>query len=286
MDYKNPSSLISVHELSKNLMTPNLRVIDATSYLPGMSDISAYDNYKTSHIPGAVFFDIDKIADTDSELPHMLPNSEEFCQKVSMLGVNDGDRIIVYDQNGGFMSACRVWWMFKYFGFDQIAVLNGGFLEWLAANLPIESIEKKVNHGNISSQQPLNLVCNFLNMLENCQSKTHQVIDARSSGRFLGEQDEPRPGLRKGHIPGSINIPYIELMKPNENFMFKTADELTSIVSASGIYTSKPIIATCGSGITACVIAFSLHLIGFDDCKIYDGSWVEWGSNKDAPIAT
>ena len=286
MNYAEPNSLEDAQGLLKDLTDNNLRIIDGTSYLPGMSDRTPYEDFKDSHIPGAVYFDIDRIADENNVLPHMLPSPETFSLEVGKLGISLDNRIVIYDRNGGYMAACRVWWMLRLFGFRQIAVLNGGFPAWLEADLPVESGDANIHQQPNEVVKDSALVRSFEYMLSNIETKNELVVDARSEGRFSGNEDEPRPGLSRGHIPGSINLPFSKLMNPGRNFEFRYSDEIIQTFLDHGLEADKPVITTCGSGVTACVIAFAMHLVGYKNCSVYDGSWAEWGSNHNAPIET
>ena len=283
MEYANPEALVSTEWLAEHLDAPDVRVVDATWYLPNDGRVGR-ETHDEAHIPGAVFFDIDDIADTDSELPHMLPSPEKFSSRVRKLGLGDGNKIVVYDANGGFMAACRVWWMFRVFGHEDVCVLNGGLAKWLAEGRPTDDMEARPQERHFTARQNNFLVRSVDQVMANCETAKDQVIDARSAGRFAGTEDEPRPGQRKGHIPGSASIPVQNFMDMQNHAQFRPADEIRAAIDAAGIDPKAPIVASCGSGVTACVIAMGLYLVGNKDAAVYDGSWTEWGGRPDTPI--
>ncbi len=283
MAYKNQSAIVDTDWLARHLDAPDVRIVDATFYLPG-DERDAREEYGFRHIPGAVYFDINDIADTDIDLPHMLPSPEKFSSKVRKLGLGDGNRIVVYDSSGGFMAACRVWWMFRLHGHADVAVLNGGLPKWGKEKRPVNDSDVTPRERHLSVRTNNMLVKNFDQMMANLKSQKFQVVDARSPGRFDGIDHEPRPTEKRGHIPGSINLPFVELLNPKDNFTFKSSAEIKAAFDAAGIDLSKPIITSCGSGVTAAVVTFALHLIGREDVPVYDGSWAEWGNHPDTPV--
>ena len=283
MDYTHPESLVSTDWLAQHLNDANVRVVDATYHLPH-ADRDAYEEYTYRHIPGAAYFPIDEIADLSVILPHMLSDADKFAAEVGKMGIDNNTHVIAYDCNGGYMAAMRAWWMFRAFGHTRISVLDGGMQKWTGDKHPVEDGEIIPEAKTFTAIKNPALVRDRNAMLANIESKAEQVIDARSSGRFQGIDHEPRPTERMGHIPGSINLPFPELMKPREFFVMQPADVIQSTLEKSGVDLNRPITVSCGSGVTACVVAFAAHLIGRDDVAIYDGSWAEWGNDADVPI--
>lgn len=280
--YAHPESLVSTEWLARNLSQPDLRIVDATYYLP-MQNKNAKAEYLERHIPGAIFFDLDDISDSTSTLPHMLPPPEKFASRVRKLGIGDGNRIVVYDAQG-MMSAARVWWMFRIFGAREIAILDGGLPKWLAEGRPVEDGQVTLQERHFTARLDNTQVRGKDQVKRNIDSKREQVLDARTAGRFHATEPEIWPGRRSGHIPGSHNLPYGQLLKPD--MTFKDADAMRALYERAGIDLKKPVVTSCGSGITACVLAFGLHLIGHRDIAVYDGSWAEWGLPGDTPVAT
>jgi thiosulfate/3-mercaptopyruvate sulfurtransferase len=280
--YAHPESLVSTEWLARNLSQPDLRIVDATYYLP-MQNKNAKAEYLERHIPGAIFFDIDDISDSTSPLPHMLPPPEKFASRMRKLGIGDGNRIVVYDAQG-MMSAARVWWMFRIFGAREVAILDGGLPKWLAEGRPVDDGQVTLQERHFTVRLDNTQVRSKDQITRNLDSKREQVLDARTAGRFHATEPEVWPGRRSGHIPGAYNLPYGQLLKPD--MTFKDADTLRGLYEKSGIDLKKPVVTSCGSGITACVLAFGLHLIGHRDVAVYDGSWAEWGLPGDTPVAT
>ena len=283
MSYANPDALVSTEWLAGHLDAPDVHVVDGSWYLPAMGR-NAKAEYAEAHIPGAVYFDIDEIADTENPLPHMLPSPEKFSSRVRKLGLGDGVRIVVYDGMGLF-SAARVWWMFRYFGHEDVAVLDGGLPKWVAEDRPLESLEPMPRDRHFTARVNGLLVRDFDQVKANIESGREQVLDARSPGRYAGSEPEPRAELRGGRIPGSVNLPYGDLVDPERGTMLP-ADELRRKYEASGIDLGRPVITTCGSGVTASALTLGLYLLGHRDVAVYDGSWTEWGGRDDAPIET
>lgn len=280
--YAHPESLVSTAWLAANLTQPDLRIVDATYYLP-MQNKNAKAEYLERHITGAIFFDLDDISDSTSTLPHMLPPPEKFASRVRKLGIGDGNRIVVYDAQG-MMSAARVWWMFRIFGAREVAILDGGLPKWLAEGRPVEDGQVTLQERHFTARLDNTQVRGKDQVKRNIDSKREQVLDARTAGRFHATEPEIWPGRRSGHIPGSHNLPYGQLLKPD--MTFKDADAMRALYERAGIDLKKPVVTSCGSGITACVLAFGLHLIGHRDIAVYDGSWAEWGLPGDTPVAT
>ena len=283
MNFKNPNALVSCAWLEAHLNDADLRIIDATYHLPH-ADRDAYEEWTFRHIPGAVHFDIDKIANTSSGLPHMLPNEATFADALSQLGISNEHKIVVYDANGGYMAACRVWWMLRTFGYMNAAVLDGGLVRWGKERRPLEHDEPIIRPAKFTAAFNPTLVKSKADMLANLTSGNFQVIDARNEGRFKGVDHEPRPTERRGHIPGSLNVPFTLLTPPSHDFTFQNPIEIAEILDAEGVDMTKPTIATCGSGVTACVVAFALYLLGKEDVAVYDGSWAEWGDDPTVPV--
>ena len=283
MTYANPDALVSTEWLAAHLEAPDVRVVDASRPLT-TEDRDARAAYEARHIPGAVFFDIDEIADSENPLPHMLPSPEKFASLVSRLGLGDGHRIIAYDR-AGLYSAGRAWWMFRVFGHDDIAVLDGGLPKWLREGRPTESGKSMPGERKFTSSMNTLLVRDLDHMKENLESRREQVLDSRPAGRFAGTEPEPRPGLRSGHIPGSLNLPYTDILDPDTGTV-RSADALRARVTEAGIDLDKPVITTCGTGVTAAALALALYLLGHGDAAVYDGSWTEWGGRDDTPVET
>jgi thiosulfate/3-mercaptopyruvate sulfurtransferase len=267
--------IISAGWLKTHLEAPDVRVLDATWFMPGSRQTGrqAYDSH---HIPGARYFDIDTIADTDNPLPHMLPSPEKFASHARRLGLGDGHRIICYDQNG-LVASARVWWMFRVMGHEDVAVLDGGFDAWRAEGGAVEDLPPISQPDRHFTPRPRrDLVRDLEQMKQISTTGSMQIVDARAAPRFRGEVDEPRPGLQKGHIPGSINLPYANLLTADG--AFRPEAELASIFAAAGVDLAHPIVNTCGSGVTAAILALGQAIAGHDDAAVYDASWCEWGA--------
>ncbi len=281
--YTNPDALVSTEWLAEHINAPDVRVVDASFYLPA-ENRNARQEYEDCHIPGAVFFDIDEICDTDSDLPHMLPSPEKFSSRVRRLGLGDGNRIVVYD-GWGIRSAPRVWWMFRAFGHGDVAVLDGGLPKWREEGRAVSDMPPVPRERHFTARLNTTMVRDYSHVLRNIDRKKEQVLDARSAGRFSGSDPEPRPGMRGGHIPGSVNLPYTDLLRKEDRTMLD-ADGLRAALAGIGFDSHRPVVTTCGSGVTASVIALALHLLGHREVAVYDGSWSEWGMREDAPIET
>ena len=283
MPYAHPEALVGTDWLAAHLGDPQVRVVDASFKLPGITP-TAREDYDRAHIPGAVFFDIDDVCEPGTPLPHMIPSPDLFARKIGALGIGDGDRIVVYD-SAGLSSAGRAWWMLRMFGHPNVALLDGGLAKWCAEGRPLDTAVPTPQPRHFTARFDPSLVRSRRAMLENLATPREQVVDARAAGRFDGTAPEPRPGMRSGHIPGSRNVPY-ELVTDPRTRQLKSADELTQLFRDAGVALDRPIVTSCGSGVTACALAFALHLIGHPGAAVYDGSWSEWGLPGDTPIET
>jgi len=272
-------SLVTTDWLDAELGAPDVRVIDATIFLPGAGR-DARAEHDAAHIPGAVFFDIEEVSDRDSPLPHMLPPVHKFASRMQSLGLGDGNRFIVYD-NSPLHSAARVWWMLKIFGAHHVALLDGGLEKWKAEGRPLESGAQPRRHGHFTPLFDSGAVVDKAQMLA---LAGHDIVDARPAARFAGEAPDPRPGVASGHIPGSRNAPQSEFFKPDNSW--KQGDALRAVFDVAGVDLARPMVTTCGSGVTAAVILFGAHLLGKQDVRLYDGSWSEWGADPGTPKAT
>ncbi|HVV32659.1 MAG TPA: 3-mercaptopyruvate sulfurtransferase [Vitreimonas sp.] len=276
--------LVSCAWLAERLDAPDIRVVDATWFMPA-DPRDAKALFAERRIPGAIFFDIDEIADTSVDLPHMLPSPEKFASRMKARGIGDGTRVIVYDNHGVF-SAPRVWWTFRVMGHEDVAVLDGGFPAWERGGYPIETGQPQTRmerHFTPRMRSDLVKSLDDVRRILDSGGKT-PIFDARPGPRFRAETPEPRAGLRGGHMPGAINTPSGELV--DANGFLKSADELKKIFAMSGADPSKPAVCTCGSGLTAAIIALALARTGKWDASVYDGSWTEWGGHADTPVVT
>lgn len=275
--------LVTTEWLTSELGKPDLVVFDATKYLPNESK-DGRTEFRAAHIPGARYFDIDEVADPDTDLPHMVPTPGRFAKLMSAMGVGNGARVVFYDQKG-LASAARGWWLMGLFGHDAAAVLDGGLPSWRSKGQPLES-------GDPAAPVPATFRPDFRPMrlrgigdvLANVKTRAELILDARAAGRFTGELPEPRAGMRSGHIPGSANLPYTELL--SEAGTFHTPDVLRARFATAGADGSRPLVTSCGSGVTACILTLGLRLAGLPEGAVYDGSWTEWGGRADTPVET
>ncbi|WP_397542846.1 3-mercaptopyruvate sulfurtransferase [Roseovarius salis] len=282
MAQDDPKTLVSTEWLAAHLSDPDLRVLDGTWFMPDEGR-DARAEYARAHIPGARFFDIDDISDSRSDLPHMAPPVEKFMSRMRAMGVGDGHHVVVYDAHGMF-SAARVWWLFRLMGKDTVAVLDGGLPKWVAEGRPVEDMAPIMRDRHITARRQNHLVKDVTQVAAASKLRDYEILDARSPGRFRGEEAEPRPGLRAGHVPGSRNVHYRDLL--NADGTMKSPDDLRRVLEESGADLDKPVITTCGSGVTAAIINLALERIGKTDHALYDGSWAEWGAYPTVPVAT
>ncbi|WP_088348926.1 MULTISPECIES: 3-mercaptopyruvate sulfurtransferase [Rhodomicrobium] len=274
--------LVETDWLAEHLDAPGIVILDASFHLPG-SGRDAAAEFRDAHIPGAVFFDIEEISDSSSPLPHMLPPPEKFASRVRKMGIGDGMRIVIYDSTN-MSGAARAWWMFRVMGAKDVVVLNGGLAKWRAEDRTLQSGEaRRRTERHFTARVNSGLVRDINDMTQLLDSRAMQIVDARAAARFAGTGVEPRPVPRLGHIPGSRNVPFTSLL--SENGTLRSPEEIAEIFAASGVDVSKPVVASCGSGVTACVLALGLARVGNETAAVYDGSWVEW-SESDRPIET
>ena len=273
----------TVAALASSLDDKQTVVLDASYYLAAVKR-DAHAEYRAEHIPGAVYFDIDALSDPGTSLPHMLLPPDQFAAAMSRLGVGDADRIVVYDTSGTNFSAARAWWMFKIYGHDDVAVLDGGLAAWKRAGRAVESGEVTRPQAHFTPHYRRELVRTLDDVRHAIDDRTAQVVDARSAGRFAGTEPEPRAGLRGGHMPGSRNVPYATFTGPDGLLLDRAG--LEARFREAGVDVSKPVIASCGSGVTACTILLALDVLGHQDHSLYDGSWTEWGGRTDTAVDT
>jgi thiosulfate/3-mercaptopyruvate sulfurtransferase len=276
-------ALVSTEWLDARLGGPGLRVVDGSWYLPASGRDPAAE-YVAGHIPGAVFFDLDATSDAASPLPHMLPDADSFARRMSGLGLSDTDDLVVYDGSGTNLSAARVWWTFRVSGHDRAAVLDGGMVKWRREGRPLEAGTAAAAPGRFTARLDRLSVRDLAAVRANLETGAEQVVDMRSAGRFAGTSPEPRAGLRGGHVPGSVNLPFDELVSGDGTLLPR--DVLRRRLALAGIDPARPIIATCGSGTSACALVHALHVLGNDRVALYDGAWTEWGGRDDTPVAT
>ncbi len=272
---------VSTAWLADNLTVPILVIVDGTFFMPDEGR-DAHQEYLAGHIPGAVSFDIDKIADLSSELPHMLPDAPFFEAKMAALGIAEDMQIIVYDQPG-LLGAARVWWTLRVFGAQRVKILEGGLAAWKAEGRALETGPVERPFAKFVARLETDMVADAQKVLAASKNKSPQIVDARQAARFRGETVEPRPGVRSGHIPGSLNVPYRDLLDDGK---LKGPQEIKQAFVQAGVDLAQPVITTCGSGVTAAILLLALESIGKKGVVLYDGSWTEWGARPDLPIAT
>ena len=275
--------LVSTEWLAAHLGDAKVKVLDATFKLPGILPLPK-DDYLAAHIPGAVYFDVDAVSDHENPLPHMFPSAAQFGRDAGALGVGNADTVVVYDA-GGWVAAPRVWWMLLCYGHRDVRILNGGLKKWRAESRTVEAGEVTAKPATFNANYDMGRVRSIEQMIANVASRAEQVIDARTGDRFEGRVPEPRPGIRAGHIPGALNLPYNNLFDAATGAM-KPLEDLRKAFDGAGVDTTKPIVTSCGSGVSAAVLTLALYRIGVEDTALYDGSWSEWGKSDGPPIAT
>jgi thiosulfate/3-mercaptopyruvate sulfurtransferase len=278
-----PTGLVSTEWLAEHLGRAGLRVLDASWYLPS-SGRDPRAEYAAGHIPGALFFDLDAVSDPATPLPHMLPHADAFARAMTELGLRDEDDLVVYDGSGANLSAARAWWMFRVFGHPAVAMLDGGLGKWRGEGRTLEPGTVALPPGRFTAQLDRAAVRELGDIRANLDTQRELVVDMRPAGRFAGADPEPRPGLRGGHIPGSRSLPHGELVAPDGTLL--PPDALRRRLAAAGVDLTRPIVATCGSGTSACTLIHALHLLGHDQASLYDGAWTEWGGRGDTPVIT
>jgi thiosulfate/3-mercaptopyruvate sulfurtransferase len=275
--------LVSTDWLAARIDDPRVRIIDASFKLPGVLPLPE-DDYLAAHLPGAVFFDVDHIADPNDKRPHMYPDAAQFARDVAALGISNGDTVVAYD-SGGWVAAPRAWWMLLSFGHANVKVLDGGLKKWLREGRPTHSGKVTAKPGKFQARLDSSYLRSQQQLVGNLKTGAEQLIDARPRPRFEGSVAEPRPGLRGGHIPGSRNVPYAELFDAETGAM-KPLEQLRRIFDGAGVDLTKPIVTTCGSGVSALVLTLALYRLGVRGSALYDGSWSEWGLPDGPPVAT
>ncbi len=271
--------LKSTDWLAEHLRDGDVVAVDASYFLPTQKR-DGHAEYRSGHIPGAVFFDIEAVSDHSTDLPHMLPGAIQFGEAVGALGIGDGDTVVVYDCQGLY-SAARVWWTFRLFGAKNVFILDGGLPKWKAKGRPVESGETKRPPKQFHAEMDIGPVAMLADVRMALTDRSTQIVDARSAERFAGKAPEPRPGLRSGHMPGSFNVPFQEVL---ENGRLASREQIEAAFTSAGVELDKPIITSCGSGVTAAILTLALESIGKKDLRLYDGSWSEWGSRPDVPV--
>ncbi|SES28916.1 thiosulfate/3-mercaptopyruvate sulfurtransferase [Tranquillimonas rosea] len=279
---EDPTTLVSTDWLSQHLNDPDLRIIDGSWYLPDAGRDPRVE-YEAAHIPGARFVDLDELSDNRSDLPHMAPPPEKFMSRMRALGIGDGHQVVIYD-GAGMFSAARFWWLFRLMGKTDVAVLDGGLPKWRAEDRPVEDLPPVVRDRHMTAVRQNHLVRDVTQVAAAAKLGEPQIVDARSPARFRGDEPEPRPGMRAGHIPGSANLHYAVLL--NGDGTMKSPDDLRAAFKTAGIDLERPVVTTCGSGVTAAILSLALERLGHRDHALYDGSWSEWGMYSDLEVAT
>ncbi len=282
MEYINADSLVDTAWVETHLDDPNVRILDGSWHLPATGR-DGHAEYTASHIPGAVHFDINAVSDKTSALPHMLPTANEFADAVSAMGISNEHRVVVYDADGLF-SAPRVWWMFRVFGHDNVALMSGGYRKWSGEGRQITAEPSSPAPAKFAATFNAHMVRSLDQISRFVDDQSETVLDARAADRFAGGSPEARPGVEAGHIPGSSNLPYGRIVDSGTG-MFQDAETLAEVFKAANLDAGKPIATTCGSGVSACILGLGLHLMGNDNWSVYDGSWTEWGGRDDTPKA-
>ncbi len=278
-----PVPLVSTEWLAAHADEPHVKIVDATMFLPNAGR-DARAEYEAAHIPGALFADLGWLSDASAPFPHTLPNAELFAERIGALGIGSEDAVIVYDTSGQNFSAPRLWWMLRTFGHERVAVLDGGLKKWSTEGRAVTTDAPEVSPGVFVARLNADRVRDLNAMRENLARPSAQVVDARSPGRFEATEPEPRAGVRGGHIPGSVNVHYATLV--NADGTMRTPDELRAIMTAAGLDVAAPIVASCGTGVTACAVVLALDTIGATNTAVFDGSWTEWGSHAETPVET
>jgi len=282
MAQDDPQLLVSTEWLDTHLSAPDVRVLDASWYMPAEGR-NARAEYDAEHIPGARFFDIDEISDQKSDLPHMAPPVEKFISRMRAMGIGDGHRVVIYD-GAGLFSAARVWWLFRLFGKRDVAVLDGGLPKWKAEGRALEDLPPLMRDRHFTARRDASLVRDVTQVAASSKLGDVQIVDARAPGRFAGTEAEVRPGLRSGHIPGSRNVHYRSLL--NEDGTMKSVPQIRAVFTDAGVDLDRPVVTSCGSGVTAAILSLALERIGHRQHALYDGSWSEWGAYPDLKVAT